>query len=134
MASLHTYIVEDNAVILRNLCATLEELTMVKVVGSSADQDHAVGAIRDAGGTLDLLIIDIFLRSGSGLEVLRAVASMRLPARRVVLTNYATDEIRKRCAALGANRVFDKSSELDELIEYCVRLGDGTATSPGSLT
>jgi DNA-binding NarL/FixJ family response regulator len=133
MASINTFIVEDSEVILRNLCATLEELTTVKVVGSSADQDHAVGAIRDAGGDLDLLIIDIFLRSGSGLEVLRAVAAMRLPARRVVLTNYATDEIRKRCAALGANRVFDKSSELDELIDYCARLSDGRPTTPSAL-
>ena len=33
--------------------------------------------------------------------------------------------MREKCAELGADRVFDKSSELDELIAYCTRLGEG---------
>ena len=37
----------------------------------------------------------------------------------VVLTNYATQDIRDRCAELGANAVFDKSNELDELLDFC---------------
>ena len=54
-------------------------------------------------------------------------------ARRVVLTNYATADIRRRCAVLGADRVFDKSCELDDLITYCARVSDGSATQPGEL-
>ena len=38
----------------------------------------------------------------------------------VVLTNYATSDIRRRSMALGADAVFDKSSELDELFAYCI--------------
>lgn len=37
----------------------------------------------------------------------------------VVLSNYATPEMRRRCLALGADRVFDKSAELEDLIAYC---------------
>ena len=37
----------------------------------------------------------------------------------VVLTNYATPDIRQRAMALGADAVFDKSTELEELIESC---------------
>ena len=37
----------------------------------------------------------------------------------VILTNFATPEIRKRAAELGANAVFDKSTELDALFAYC---------------
>ena len=40
-----------------------------------------------------------------------------------MLTNCATAEMRKKCLALGADCVFDKSNELDELIQYCVRRG-----------
>jgi uncharacterized protein YdcH (DUF465 family) len=36
-----------------------------------------------------------------------------------VLTNYPSPDMRQRCAALGADRLFDKSRELDELITYC---------------
>jgi hypothetical protein len=44
-----------------------------------------------------------------------------------VLSNYATPDIRRRCAALGADRVFDKSGELDELIAYCAELTEPLA-------
>lgn len=37
---------------------------------------------------------------------------------RVVLTNYATREMRTRCLELGAEAVFDKSSEIDELVSW----------------
>ena len=38
----------------------------------------------------------------------------------VVLTNYATPDIRMRCAQLGVDAVFDKSNEIDALVDYCV--------------
>ena len=40
----------------------------------------------------------------------------------VVLSNYATPDMRKRCAQLGADAVFDKSNEIDALVDYCVAL------------
>ena len=48
-----------------------------------------------------------------------------MPVKRVVLSNYATRDMRERCKALGADRVFDKSHELEELIAYCARLAEG---------
>ena len=52
-----------------------------------------------------------------------AVARARgLPCRCVVLTNYATPAIRAKCLALGADNVFDKSTEVDELLTYCTSL------------
>ena len=63
------------------------------------------------------------LKSGSGLGVLRRTAHSAASGRRVVLTNYATPDIRAACRKLGADRVFDKSSELEELIAYCEHVG-----------
>ncbi|PKO78635.1 MAG: hypothetical protein CVU21_02445 [Betaproteobacteria bacterium HGW-Betaproteobacteria-15] len=134
MPTLKTFIVEDNPLIYENLVSTLEELTSVEVVGSAADEASAVQWLREEGNHVDLLIIDIFLLNGSGLGVLQAAKDADLPVRRVVLTNYASADIRRRCAALGADRVFDKSCELDELITYCARVADGTATAPGALS
>jgi hypothetical protein len=37
----------------------------------------------------------------------------------VVLSNNATRDIRWRCEQLGADAVFDKSTEIDELVDYC---------------
>ena len=38
----------------------------------------------------------------------------------VVLSNYATADIRQRCAQLGVDAVFDKSNEIDALVDYCL--------------
>jgi DNA-binding NarL/FixJ family response regulator len=133
MSALKTFIVEDNQVIYDNLVSTLQELTEVEVVGHARDEAGALRWLRNDGASLDLLIVDIFLLTGSGLGVLKAARDERLNARRVVLTNFATADIRKRCAALGADRVFDKSCELDDLITYCARVSDGSATQPGDL-
>lgn len=133
MPALKTFIVEDNKVIYENLVSTLQELTAVEVVGHAVDERSAVHWLRSEGLSLDLLIVDIFLYSGSGLGVLKAAQDAHLSARTVVLTNYATADIRKRCAVLGADRVFDKSCELDDLIAYCARVSDGSATRPGDL-
>jgi DNA-binding NarL/FixJ family response regulator len=129
-----TFIVEDSPVILDSLVSALEDLTEVEVIGTAGDESTAVGWIRNAGKTCDLVIIDIFLKSGSGLGVLQAVRQMTSPMRKIVLTNYATPEMRRRCIELGADRVFDKSGELDSLISYCGRISDGTATAPGALS
>lgn len=124
MSTLRAFIVEDNPVILTNLVATLEELADVKVVGSVSNEAAAVRELGERAKDLDLVIVDIFLSSGTGLGVLEAAQRMDLEAQRVVLTNYATPEVRRRCTALGAAEVFDKSSELDALIDYCEKLAE----------
>jgi len=122
-----TFIVEDSPVILENLIATLEELSPIQVVGSASDESTALRWLLDDSHPCSLVIIDIYLRSGSGLEVLRCAARAGVPAKRVVLTNYATHDMREKCAQLGADRLFDKSNELDDLIAYCSRLGTDEA-------
>ena len=124
MPTLRTFIVEDSLVMLNNLIATLEELSDVKVVGSVGSEREAVAELQQRDGQVDLVIVDIFLNSGSGLGVLRSAQELALRARRVVLSNYATPEMRRRCLELGADRVFDKSSELEELIAYCDNVAD----------
>jgi len=134
MFPVKTFIVEDSPIILDNLVATLEELTPVQVVGSAPDEDGAVSWLTSDGRDVDLVIIDVFLKAGSGLGVLKRAAQSSAPGRRVVLTNYATQEMRKKCLELGADRVFDKSNELDDLLVYYSRLADGGGdTHPGAL-
>ena len=130
MPVLRTFIVEDSSVIRESLIAALEEMVPLKVVGQAEDGPSAQRWLDDAQNTCDLVIVDIFLRLGSGMDVLRALNERSHAAVRVVLTNYATPDVRSRCAAQGASRVFDKSSEIDELVEYCLQLSDGLAQAP----
>ncbi|MDR3452922.1 MAG: response regulator [Rhodoferax sp.] len=121
--SSRTYIVEDNATIRENLVATLEELAGVKAVGFSETEDEGKAWLTQNDQAWDLAIVDLFLRQGSGLHVLEACRNRRPSQKVVVLTNYATRDIRKRCAQLGVDAVFDKSNEIDALIEFCAGMG-----------
>jgi len=129
MATLKTYIVEDNKVIRDNLISALEELVPVKVVGTAEDEATAINWLGVKNNEADLVIIDIFLKEGSGLGVLRAVQDMPPRQSLVVLSNYATPDMRRKCMQLGASRVFDKSNEIDDLIHYCGRLAEGETGS-----
>ena len=118
--ALITYIAEDNAVILANLIETLQEITEVKVVGSGATQAEADRWLWLNDGNWHLAIIDLFLLESNGMDVLAGCRNRQPYQKMVLLTNYATPEVRRRAALLGADAVFDKSSELDELLAYCV--------------
>ena len=117
MGKLDTFLVEDNVLIRAGLIGALEELTPVEVVATADDERGALEWL--AGHQCDLVVIDIFLRGGSGLGVLRKARTCNKTADFVVLSNYATPSLRRRCLDLGASKVFDKSNELDWLIAYC---------------
>lgn len=119
---LKTYIVEDNPTIRENLIGTLEELAGIVAVATSSTENDGTAWLTGNGNHWDLAIIDLFLEQGSGLGVLAACKN-RLPHQKVVvLSNYATGDIRHRCAQLGVDAVFDKSNEIDALIDYCIEL------------
>ena len=118
--ALITYIVEDNQTILENLIETLEEIAAVKVVGHAATESEAKVWLSLHDGNWQLAVIDMFLQEGSGLGVLAGCRDRQPYQKVVVLTNYATADIRQRSLALGADAVFDKSNELDEFFAYCI--------------
>jgi len=118
--ALITYLVEDSATIRENLISTLEEIAPVKVVGFAETEHEASAWLFANNGDWQLAIIDLFLKEGSGLGVLKGCQNRNANQKVVVLTNYATTDIRRRCAELGSDAVFDKSNELDELLDYCM--------------
>jgi DNA-binding NarL/FixJ family response regulator len=120
--ALITYIVEDSVTIRENLISTLEEIAPVKVVGFAETEHEASAWLLANDGDWKLAIVDLFLKEGSGLGVLKGCQNRNADQKVVVLTNYATDDIRQRCAELGSDAVFDKSNELDELLDYCMHV------------
>lgn len=119
---MRTYIVEDNATIRENLIGTLEELASIKALGWAETEYEAKSWLAGNEGQWELTIVDLFLKQGSGLGVLEACRGRNPKQHVVVLSNYATADMRKRCLQLGADAVFDKSNEIDALVEYCIAL------------
>lgn len=125
---LKTFIVEDNPTICENLIATLEELAGVEAAGTAATEIEARAWLAESqNNDWRLAIVDLFLKQGSGLGVLSSCRNRRPSQKVIVLSNYATAEIRHRCEQLGVDAVFDKSNEIDALVEYCIQQSDGSS-------
>jgi len=115
--SIATILIEDSQTIRDALIPTMRELANLDVVAMADNSDSAIQIL--ASHPWRLAVVDLFLKGGSGLEVLRHCIQRRADQHVVVLTNYATAEIRQKCLSLGATAVFDKSTELDDFFIFC---------------
>jgi DNA-binding NarL/FixJ family response regulator len=129
---LKAYVVEDNATIRENLIGALEELTCVRVVGNSATEDEGLQWLEQNGQDWDMVIVDLFLQRGSGIRLVQRVRRRSAGQKIVVFSNYVNASVRKRCAQLGVDAVFDKSTEIDFLVDYCARQCSQVAQEAGT--
>ena len=113
------FVIEDNPTIRENLIGTLEELTCVKVAGTSATEDDALAWLEHNIDRWELVIVDLFLKQGSGIHLAQRIKRRRPTQKIVVFSNYINASVRKRCAQIGVDAVFDKSTEIDSLVDYC---------------
>ena len=125
--TLKVYLVEDSPVLRDRVIESLEDTGDSRVVGSADTEDDAVSGI--AASTPDAVVLDIQLRQGNGLNVLRRVRSLKLDVRPlvIVLTNYNYPEFRFRAIAAGTDYFFDKATELHRVAEVLGAFGN---TSP----
>lgn len=121
-----TFLVEDQPVIRENLTSALEDLVDALVVAMVETEREAVAWLACHKTTWDIAVVDMFLKEGNGLGVIRACVPHTAKQRVVVLTNYATVDMRARCVLEGADAVFDKSTELDAFLAYCGNLNNSS--------
>lgn len=112
MTPTRVLLVEDNATIRATLVPALQELAGACVVATAEGAPQALNAIRLV--EWDVLVLDLFLREGTGFDVLANMPRGVTGRKVYVLTNYANSELRNACLLQGADAVFDKSTELDE--------------------
>jgi len=114
-----TILVEDSQVIRESLIAAMSELVATEIVAIAETADEAIAALQAQGEAWQLAVVDLQLRQGTGLAVLRAFRDRPRHQHMIVLTNYATAGIRQRCAEAGADAVFDKSTEVEAFFDLC---------------
>lgn len=127
MVTLCVYLVGGNPEMNGSLAARLERHAPVNIVATARDEPGAMQWLTEQHNDADLVIVDLFLRAGSGLGVLRRSKKLRHKRHVVVVSNFASGELRRTCMALGAAQVFDRTTEIDALTAYCANLAAGTA-------
>jgi DNA-binding NarL/FixJ family response regulator len=124
------YLVEDNPLILEWLAQALEELAQARVVGSAATQAEACEWLNGYPGGWDAAVVDLWLAQGNGILLIKGLRPS--PAQKiVVLTNYPTAHMREVCLSAGADAFFDKSTELDEFLDFMARELGHAKAAPG---
>ena len=124
---LRVFLVEDNPLIRERLIESLTSTGRIEVVGYAEGEREAVDALSD--GRWDAVLLDLQLKQGNGLGVLRAIGPARPHGAKIlVLTTYAIPQYRDRSLALGADAFFDKSREYDRAVDM---LSDFAATRSG---
>jgi DNA-binding NarL/FixJ family response regulator len=103
------FVVEDSPLIRRRIIDDINAMERFDVVGFAESQDDAIESIMTLHP--DVVVTDLRLKEGSGIEVVRQVRASRLatPPRIFVLTNYASPEYKQECMVSGADDFFDKS-------------------------
>ena len=127
--ALRIYLVEDNAIIRENLAAALVELADSTMCGSADGEKVAIAWLKANPDEWDLAIVDVFLKEGNGIGVVAASKIRRADQSLVVLTNYASSGVREQCLKLGADAVFDKSHDIDNLVDFCLQQSAGRQKS-----
>lgn len=114
---IRVYIVEDAEIVRRRLIDVVSETEHSEVVGFADTESTAIAGILEAQP--DVIIIDIQLRHGNGINVVHALKKLELTPlpKTIVLTNYAFPQYQKKCEDSGADYFFDKSTEFARISE-----------------
>jgi len=122
-AALRVILVDDHPVVRRGLRQLLTDAFAGAVV-------HEVGSGREAIATLhtqawNVMVLDLSLPDGSGLDVLKRVRELRPRLPVLILSVHAADQFARRAIAAGASGYLTKDAADTELVSAVSKLARG---------
>lgn len=132
-------LIENSVVVAERLIEVLRNIPEVNLVGAVDSEKAAIEYLRRE--PVDIVLLDLHLKQGTGFGVLRALAGMQIRPRVIVLTNYDLPEYMHASLSLGAAHFLDKARDLfrlseimrDIVAENRVRAGTDSSTSSNEL-
>ena len=108
------FLADDSALIRQRVAAMLARRAM-EIVGQADTPQQSIDGILAVRP--DVVVLDVQLEGGTGLQVLRAVRQIEPGIAFIVFSNYAAPPYRKRYLGEGAWRFLDKAAEFDQLVD-----------------
>ncbi|HEY0825969.1 MAG TPA: response regulator transcription factor [Ramlibacter sp.] len=118
--SVKAFLAEDSGLIRARLQDALGAAD-IDVIGQAGTPQACISGILDARP--DVVVLDIQLEGGSGLEVLKAVRSAEPEVAFIVFSSHAAPVFRKRYLQEGAVEFLDKSTDFEQLIPAVASAG-----------
>ena len=119
------FMVEDSAVLRERLKRLLAEIPEVQVVGETGDAQVALAAILEQRP--DVVLLDIHILNGNGIDVLQRLKQERVAPAVIILTDYPYPEYRRVCLDAGADFFLIKSTEFEQIVPALQQLNQQKA-------
>jgi DNA-binding NarL/FixJ family response regulator len=117
-------LVEDSTTARSALTSLLETLGHFKIVGTAAAETEVRVWLDVHPANWQLAIVDLVLRDGSGLSVVRRCKQRNPSCKIAVFSDYATLGVKEQCLSMGADAAFQKS-DLTQFVRYLDQLRTG---------
>jgi DNA-binding NarL/FixJ family response regulator len=129
---LRILLVDDHEVVRLGVRALIDRQPGMEVVGEAGTVREAVTQTRRLQP--DVVVLDIRLPGGSGLDACRQIKDYRPETRIIILTSFPDDEVIFEAIACGADGYVLKEIGSDELIRALERIGRGESLLDPSVT
>jgi DNA-binding NarL/FixJ family response regulator len=125
-------LVDDHEVVRQGLKTLIDGHDDLDVVGEAGDVDNA---IRQVGyHTPDVVVMDVRLPDGTGVEACREIRSRWPDVKVLMLTSYADEEALVSSIMAGASGYVLKRIDSDDLVDAVRRVGNGESLLDPNLT
>jgi two-component system response regulator DevR len=129
---LRILLVDDHEVVRVGVRALIERQPGMEVVGEASTVSEAVTQAEQLAP--DVVVLDIRLPGGDGMEASQQIKAHRPETRVIVLTSYPDEQILFDAIASGADGYVLKQIGSDELIQALERVGRGESLLDPSVT
>jgi DNA-binding NarL/FixJ family response regulator len=114
------FIADDNKAFRKRLASVLAGIEGIEIAGQAGEVSEAIKSIDRTAP--DVIILDIHMPGGSGLDILKTVKSTLHPPLVMMLTVGPGTEYREKCLAMGADYFFEKSSDLKKIMMILAKM------------
>jgi DNA-binding NarL/FixJ family response regulator len=122
---LSVLLVEDSALLSERLKEILTNVSGVSLTATVDTEATAIDALHT--DAIDVIVLDLHLRQGTGFGVLREVRKMPKRPAVIVFTNFDLAEYRRAASALGAEYFLDKTRDFERLPAVLAEIRSGQA-------
>jgi DNA-binding NarL/FixJ family response regulator len=123
-AQLGVFIVEDSPIVRARIEEMLADIPGIAIAGHASTAGDAIRGILETHP--NVVLLDLQLAEGSGLEVLRKVRPQMPTVVYYMLSNFSTLLYQRVALDLGASAYFDKSHQFAELHQAIAALAHQT--------
>ena len=125
-------LVDDHEVVRQGLKVLIDSEDDLDVVGEAGDVENA---IRQVGyHTPDIVVMDVRLPDGTGVEACREIRSRWPDVKVLMLTSYADEEALVSSIMAGASGYVLKRIDSEDLVDAVRRVGNGESLLDPNLT